>query len=298
MSGRIVMTTVFALLPVVAVNAQTCMGSAPFAERFLQGGVDMSSSASAQSVTTGLSAGAQDGPFASIAFGTAHDDKLADHAPMFVATTGFPWSLRAQPSVRLCPVLSVLTLRDVDLPNGRNLSSRSYGAGGSIGVALRLERGFALVPFAMAAISIQDATIHTQPFAPDFGQTLGIEDTFRTLSLGIGLVWSNAFTLRPSMSFATADGATTRSYALRVAISFGRLPRHTPVVHEGEGSLAGVWINPRTQLYYCADSKWYGNTAEGSFMSERDAIAAGYEPELGKLCGPKESGSVKPPGDQ
>jgi hypothetical protein len=37
-----------------------------------------------------------------------------------------------------------------------------------------------------------------------------------------------------------------------------------------------VWVNTATGVYHYPGTRWYGNTKQGKFMSEKDAIAQGY----------------------
>src|SRR6516225_822849 len=37
-----------------------------------------------------------------------------------------------------------------------------------------------------------------------------------------------------------------------------------------------VWVNTATGIYHYPRTRWYGNTRQGKFMSEKDAIAQGY----------------------
>jgi hypothetical protein len=39
-----------------------------------------------------------------------------------------------------------------------------------------------------------------------------------------------------------------------------------------------VWVNTATGVYHYPDTRWYGNTKQGKFMSETDARAHGYRP--------------------
>jgi hypothetical protein len=46
-------------------------------------------------------------------------------------------------------------------------------------------------------------------------------------------------------------------------------------------SVAGqviVWVNLTTGVYHYKGERWYGRTKNGSYMSEADAIKAGYRP--------------------
>lgn len=37
-----------------------------------------------------------------------------------------------------------------------------------------------------------------------------------------------------------------------------------------------VWVNPDSKIYHKPGSRWYGKTKQGSYMSETEAIKAGY----------------------
>ena len=49
-------------------------------------------------------------------------------------------------------------------------------------------------------------------------------------------------------------------------------------------SNAKVWVNTSSRVYHCAGSRYYGTTANGKYLSERDAIAQGHRPAYGKKC--------------
>jgi hypothetical protein len=46
-----------------------------------------------------------------------------------------------------------------------------------------------------------------------------------------------------------------------------------------------VWVNTASKVYHCQGSRWYVATRRGSYMTERDAIAAGARPAYGRRCG-------------
>jgi hypothetical protein len=46
-----------------------------------------------------------------------------------------------------------------------------------------------------------------------------------------------------------------------------------------------VWVNPRSSVYHCPGTRYWGNTKSGLFMSEDGAIAKGHRPAYGKSCG-------------
>ena len=44
--------------------------------------------------------------------------------------------------------------------------------------------------------------------------------------------------------------------------------------HQGQKPL--VWVNPATHVFHRQGDKWYGKTAGGEYMTEEDALHAGY----------------------
>jgi S1/P1 Nuclease len=45
-----------------------------------------------------------------------------------------------------------------------------------------------------------------------------------------------------------------------------------------------VWVNTKSGAYHCPDTRWYGNTKNGEYMSESEAMKSGYHPAGGKAC--------------
>ncbi len=55
----------------------------------------------------------------------------------------------------------------------------------------------------------------------------------------------------------------------------------TPAPGGGPGM---VWVNSRSKVYHCQGDRYYGNTKQGSYMSEVAAKSAGDRPDHGKAC--------------
>jgi hypothetical protein len=45
-----------------------------------------------------------------------------------------------------------------------------------------------------------------------------------------------------------------------------------------------VWVNRRSGLYYCPDSKFYGKMRPGSIMPQEAALLKGFRPGDGQAC--------------
>lgn len=50
------------------------------------------------------------------------------------------------------------------------------------------------------------------------------------------------------------------------------------------GKSGMVWANSDTKVYHCPNSRWYGKTKNGKYLSEADAKAQGMRPDRNKGC--------------
>jgi len=50
------------------------------------------------------------------------------------------------------------------------------------------------------------------------------------------------------------------------------------------GGAGKVWVNTSSHTYHCADSKFYGKTKIGEYMTEADAKSKGNKALKGKVC--------------
>ncbi len=53
---------------------------------------------------------------------------------------------------------------------------------------------------------------------------------------------------------------------------------------EAQSSAVRVWVNTSSRVYHCAGSRYYGNTKNGTYMSQSEAAAAGNRPAGGNQC--------------
>jgi hypothetical protein len=62
--------------------------------------------------------------------------------------------------------------------------------------------------------------------------------------------------------------------------------RDTPVTTQSAGNPnVKVWVNTNSGVYHCPNTRWYGKTKSGQFMTQREAQAKGYRPAYGAVCG-------------
>ena len=49
-------------------------------------------------------------------------------------------------------------------------------------------------------------------------------------------------------------------------------------IQNATGPGVKVWVNTKSGAYHCPDTRWYGNTKQGEYMSESEAVKNGYHP--------------------
>ena len=61
--------------------------------------------------------------------------------------------------------------------------------------------------------------------------------------------------------------------------------RNRPVAAQSSAANVIVWVNTNSGVYHCPNTRWYGKTKSGRFMTQREAQSKGYRPAYGAVCG-------------
>ena len=62
--------------------------------------------------------------------------------------------------------------------------------------------------------------------------------------------------------------------------------RDQPVATQSSGPAnVIVWVSTNSGVYHCPNTRWYGKTKSGRFMTQREAQLKGYRPAYGAVCG-------------
>jgi S1/P1 Nuclease len=57
-----------------------------------------------------------------------------------------------------------------------------------------------------------------------------------------------------------------------------------PAQAGGDASDVKVWANPRSMVYHCPATPYYGTTKHGEYMTQKEAREKGYHPAGGRGC--------------
>lgn len=79
--------------------------------------------------------------------------------------------------------------------------------------------------------------------------------------------------LTPLVSVGAASAATHKTETPKAATTTVK-PAKT--VQQAPTDKNMVWVNPDSKIFHRSGSSWYGKTKQGSYMTEADAVKAGY----------------------
>lgn len=214
------------VLPPFPLDAQTCMGTAPFLAGPVRLGAMATYNDNAHSVGGSLSAGQVRGVFANASLSRLSIDVATGPSPAFAATGGYSLDIdwpRDVLSFQLCPVIGYEAVDGpkVDLGSGRPLlhvRSHAYRAGLALGGALFTRGGFSLVPNGSVSYVAKRATmwqtsLSTETVSADYGLVDG----------GVGFVIKGIYTAQvmAAVPFRIKGSVPLTTVGVALGVNFG-----------------------------------------------------------------------------
>lgn len=94
-----------------------------------------------------------------------------------------------------------------------------------------------------------------------------------------------AQTASPAVNAAASKAASAPAAVTNAAKSVNApavAPAAAPATQAAASSAGKVWVNGK--VYHCSDSKYFGKTKKGEYMSEAEAKAKGAHGVKGQTC--------------
>jgi len=85
----------------------------------------------------------------------------------------------------------------------------------------------------------------------------------------------------PKLQGAPASSSASTPPASPASTPSGTAPASKPAATQQPPPVRGanmVWVNTDSGVYHKRGTRWYGKTKKGKYMTEADAIRAGYKP--------------------
>jgi hypothetical protein len=107
---------------------------------------------------------------------------------------------------------------------------------------------------------------------------------FRTVLALAGLTLSlsaaplNAQSASPAATAAAPASPTTSAAPAKSSAAVPAKTKPAPVAFVAPPQKGMVWVNTASGAYHTEGMKYYGKTKQGKYMTEADAIKAGYHP--------------------
>jgi len=105
--------------------------------------------------------------------------------------------------------------------------------------------------------------------------TIGKISSMVTVGAGAGAASGGAASSSKSTAASSSSSRSTESHGGSSSTARESAPEasHPAQPPPAKGM---VWVNTATKVYHFEGDRWYGNTKEGKYMTEADAIKAGY----------------------
>lgn len=217
---RPVLLASFALLAAAAqpLHAQRCLGYPGFAAQPMRLEGRLMTGGSRTDLSGHLAFGQAAGAFGGVGIGVADYDRTNRSALLVSGTLGTQMELgtptRTSSGPQLCPVA---TLEYRAGPNSDDVdqSGLDLRGGVSLGTSFPMGATSRFAPFGTVSFAYQRATSEVR------NVSVTADDIGGVIDLGAGLIFTNRFTVRPSVSIPVGFDGSDARFGLAVGFNFG-----------------------------------------------------------------------------
>ncbi|MFL5403995.1 MAG: outer membrane beta-barrel protein [Gemmatimonadales bacterium] len=199
--------------------AQSCLGMASFSSAPVQVAAGGQFSSPANSWNAGLSYGLPSGLFAGADLSTTKFDGVDASSLGVGAHAGYEMSMGKAGQFHVCPVASLKLGMgpDIDAAN-LNGSSTDLGFGLAVGTSVGQNPRMRVLP--TAGLGLQYSKIKAEDTSPG-GTTAEFSETYPLARLGIGFIFNQQISVRPSVDIPISSDLYETSFGVTVAYNFG-----------------------------------------------------------------------------
>jgi outer membrane autotransporter protein len=200
--------------------AQTCQGMASFSAGKMQVNAGGRFSSAVNSWGGGLSYGLPSGLYAGAQVSTTSFDGIDQHSLGIGANAGYEMKVGSKANgMSVCPVASLqLGMGPDDKANDINSSSTDAHFGLALGKQMGATPQLRIIP--TAGLGLQYSKAKVEDTAPG-GTTLEASDTYGLATLGLGLVFNQQISVRPSVDIPLGLDNSDATFGITVGYNFG-----------------------------------------------------------------------------
>jgi hypothetical protein len=215
--SRTIAVAITLLATPLVLDAQTCLGLAPFSAGRVQLSASGDFGNDAKAVTGTLTFGSTSGAFGGVSVGTISYDDFDGNTTAIGAQLGWQVPLGTATRVELCPVAGAAYGSGPDnfLGSGSDLSSWSAGFGLQLGFSTGSNPQFRIVPTAGAALAYSKLE-----FEGGFLDGEEEDDTYGLFTLGLGFVVNTRVSILPSVEIPAGLEDADPTFGITVGVNF------------------------------------------------------------------------------
>jgi hypothetical protein len=202
--------------------AQSCVGLSSFAAGPIRLDAGISTGNDVTTFLGGVSAGAPNGPFGSVHVISYKPEDIDERSTGFSLSGGWEFELSrsaaSAPRISLCPVVGFQRVSESEEVEGIEVegTARNFQLGIALGTTIGTTSALRFAPFGALSFNRLSAEVEGGGFSFEEDEDYG------TIDLGIGILVSRIFTIRPMVTIPVGLEESDPTFGVSVHLNFGR----------------------------------------------------------------------------